>query len=191
METTFLDAIEAIRSRRSIGKLEGTVDEASVRELIELAVLAPNHRMTEPWRFTVLRGAARERLGEVWAPIALRDLPLTGDEREAALRREAAKPARAPVLIVVSVRTDADEEVATEDFAAAAAAVQNILLAATARGLGAMWRTGGMVSAPEVKAFLGLEPSDRIVGIVYLGRPAIAAPPAKPRTLDGVMRVIE
>jgi nitroreductase len=57
-----VDTIEALRARRSIGKLDGDVPEAELRELIELATWAPNHKLTEPWRFTVLRGAARERL---------------------------------------------------------------------------------------------------------------------------------
>ena len=186
-----MDAIEALRSRRSIGKLEGDVDDATVRELIELAVLAPNHRLTEPWRFTVVRGAARERLGSVWAPLGVAKLPLQGAERAAALEREAAKLKRAPVLIVVSVRTDADAVTATEDLCAAAAATQNLLIAANAKGLGAMWRTGDMAESLEVKQFLGLDPSDRIVAFVYLGAPAMEAPQPKPRSVDAVTRILE
>jgi nitroreductase len=183
-----MDVIDALRSRRSIGRLEGEVRDDEIRELVELATLAPNHRMTEPWRFTIVRGAARERLGRVWSEIAMRDLPLTGEAREAAAQREAAKPLRAPVLIVVSVRTDPDEVTATEDFAAGAAAVENILLGAAGRGLGAMWRTGDAAYAPEVKAFLELDPTDRIVAFVYLGRSTAEAPPPKPRNVGAAIR---
>ncbi len=180
--------IEALRSRRSIGKLEGDVDQMQIRELIELAVAAPNHRLTEPWRFTILRGAARARLGRLWAEIVARDLPLSGEARAGVLQREAGKMLRAPVLIVASVRTDPDPITAAEDFAATAAAVENVLLGAAGFGLGAMWRTGAAAYAPEVKAFLELDPSDRIVAFVYLGRPAAEPSPPKPRDAEAVTR---
>lgn len=186
-----MDAIEALRARRSVGRLEGDVDVPAIEELIELATWAPNHHLTEPWRFTVLRGAARERLGKAWAAVAVRDLPLEGEARAAALEREAAKLLRAPVLIAASVRTEADPIMASEDFAATAAAVENLLLGAAARGYGAMWRTGGMAYSPEVKAFLGLEPTDRIVAFVYLGRSASEPPAAQPRSAAGVTRWLE
>jgi len=186
-----MDVIGALRSRRSIGRLEGDVDENQIRELVELATWAPNHRLTEPWRFTIIRGAARERLGSLWAEIAGRDLPLTGSAREAALQREAAKLLRAPVLIAASVRTDPDDVTATEDLAATAAAVENILLGAAGMGLGAMWRTGEMAYSQEVKAFLGLDPTDRIVAFVYLGRPSAEAPPPKARDVEAAVRWLD
>jgi nitroreductase len=186
-----MDLIDAMRARRSIKQLEGDISGADLRELIELATWAPNHRMTEPWRFTILRGAARERFGALGAELLGRDLNLTGDAREIALRREAGKALRAPVIVVVSTRTDADPVVATEDFAATAAAVQNMLLAATARGFGAMWRTGDMAYSTESKVFLGLEPSDRIVAFVYVGKPEMEAPAPRPREVEGVIRRLD
>jgi nitroreductase len=183
-----MDVLEALRTRRSIGKLGGDVGDDEVRTLVEAALWAPNHRLTEPWRFTVLRGDARRRLGEAWAALAPSQTRLSGEEHEAFLRREAAKPLRAPVLIVASVRTDSDPVVAVEDFAATAAAVQNLLLAAHAQGLGAMWRTGGMAYRAEILAHLGLAPNDRIVGLVYLGHPAMDPPRARPRGLEDVLR---
>ena len=180
--------MEALRTRRSIGKLGGDVPDEVVRRLIEAALWAPNHRLTEPWRFTVLRGRARERIGAAWAAVLADETKLSGDARAALLEREAAKLLRAPVSIVVSVRTDADPVVASEDFAAAAAAVQNMLLAAWANGLGAIWRTGEMAYRKEMNAALGLAESDRIVAIVYLGRPAMDPPPARPRQLEPVVR---
>ncbi len=81
-----------------------------VAELIEAAIFAPNHKQTQPWRFTVLRGDARARLGAAWAASEATRTSLTGRDRDAYLRREAQKPLRAPVLIVVSTRTDADPD---------------------------------------------------------------------------------
>jgi nitroreductase len=186
-----MDLLEALRTRRSIGKLGGEVSDAEVRELVEAAIWAPNHRLTEPWRFTVLRGAARERLGHAWAALAAGESTLEGERLEAFLAREAAKPLRAPVVIVVSARTDPDPVVAAEDFAATAAAVQNLLLAAHALGLGAIWRTGEMAFRREIAEHLGLDPGDRIVAFVYLGRPVMEVPQGRPRTLDGVLRFLQ
>ena len=102
--------------------------------------------------------------------------------RDAIRLGEARKPLRSPAIIVVSTRTDADAVRAEEDLTATAAAVQNLLLAAHAKGLSAAWKTGKIVYSAEVKAFLGLEPSDKIVAFVYLG--AEAQETATPRARD-------
>jgi nitroreductase len=92
------------------------------------------------------------------------------------------------VLIVVSVRTDENRVRAEEDLTATAAAVQNLLLAAHAKGFGAAWKTGKMIYDAEVKRFLGLDPNDRIVAVVYLGtEPGEEAAP-RTREVDGVIR---
>jgi nitroreductase len=181
---------EAIRTRRSISKLDGDPSDEAIAQLVELATWAPNHHLTEPWRFTVLRGSARERLGAVWGERAAAATGLTGATRAEVARRQAEKLSRAPVLIVVSTRTDDDPVVAEEDFAATAAAVQNLLLGAESLGLGAMWRTGAIVREPAVKEFLGLAPRDRIVAVVYVGAAPAAAPAARPRAAQDVVRWI-
>ena len=186
-----MDVLEAIRTRRSIGRLEGDVPAAELHEWLEAAICAPNHKLTEPWFFTVLRGEARARLGEAWAAVAAEESGLAGEERAAFARREANKPLRAPVLLVVSVRTDPDPVIATEDFAATAAAVQNLLLAAWASGYGAIWRTGEMAYHPAIAVHLGLAAGDRIVGIIYLGKPAMTLPKGQARTLARVTRTLE
>ena len=169
-----------IRRRRSVGRSEGELSRATVGELIEAATWAPNHHLTEPWKFTVLTGEARRKLGDVWAKARADELALEGEKRDGFMQGEAKKPLRAPVLIVVSTRTDPDPVVAEEDFAATAAAVQNLLLVAAEREYSAMWRTGDMVRSTPVKTYLGLDESDRIVAIVYLGERGISD--AQPQT---------
>jgi len=169
---------DAIRSRRSVGRSEGEPSDDVIRALIDAAVWAPNHHLTEPWTFTILRRDARKKLGEFWARTRADQLGLQGAQRDGFMGGEAQKPMRSPVLIVVSSRTDDDPIVAAEDFAASAAAVQNLLLAAHERGLAAMWRTGEMAYDPAVKEHLALSPQDRIVAFVYLGERGTAA--AKP-----------
>ena len=177
-----MDVLEAIRTRRSIGRLSGHISHETIRGLVEAATWAPNHRLTEPWRFTVVEGDARDALAHRWGEIA-------GSEAEEADRavvaaREGPKLLRAPVLLIVSSRTDTDPVLAFEDHAATAAAIENLLLAAHAQGLGAVWRSGAMAYHAAFKIAVGLEPSDAILGIVYLGEPAMNAPAAHPRRLD-------
>jgi len=186
-----MDVLEALRTRRSIGRLGGEVTDEELRTLVEAGLWAPNHKLTDPFRFVALRGAARERLGRAWAEVAATFEPPPGVTREAFVEKEARKPLRAPLLLAVGVRTDERPGVAEEDFAAAAAAVQNVLLAAHALGLGAIWRTGGMVLAPAIREHLGFGPTDRIVGIVYLGRPGMEPPNARPRDVEGHLTVLD
>lgn len=166
--------LRAIRDRRSVGRVgPGPLSRHEVAELIEAATCAPNHHLTGPWRFIVLAGPARGEIGAAHARAIAR---LTPAAAPAALAREAARLERAPVVIACVVRPGSDPVEAREDRDAVAAAVQNLLLAAHARGLGAMWRTGSMVDEPEVAEALGLEGPEAVVGFVYVGRPE--APPA-------------
>lgn len=89
------------------------------------------------------------------------------------------KALRAPVIVAVAVEPD-PQAILSEEVAAGAAAVQNLLLAAHGLGLGAIWRTGGPANDPVVKAFFGLAPSAHLIGFVYLGWPDGPAP-TKPR----------
>jgi nitroreductase len=174
-----MDTLEAIRTRRTIGKSTGDVPRETIAELIQTATWAPNHKLTQPWRFAVLTGSARERLGELWAREASASVPEAA--RAAMYEGEAKKPLRSPALVIVAARTDPNPVTAEEDIVATAAAVQNLLLAAHAKGLSAAWKTGKIVHSTEVKTFLGFEPSDRIIAIVYLGAQATEEPGSRDR----------
>jgi nitroreductase len=180
-----MELLEAIKTRRTIGKSEGDVPRETILELIEAATWAPNHKMTQPWRFTVLTGSARAELGRVWAESAGASVP--ADQRDAFIAGEAKKPLRSPVVVVVSLRTDPNPIMAEEDMTATAAAVQNLLLAAHAKGLAAGWKSGNICYSLEVKQFLGLDPTDRIIALVYLGATAAEEPKLKPRDVLSVI----
>jgi nitroreductase len=168
-----MDVLTAIKTRRSVGRVR---PDAPPRELIarvlEAAVWAPNHRLTEPWRFFVLAGEAREGLGEAMAQglAATLDPALPEAKASQILTNAHDKALRAPVIIAVAVEPD-PKSIESEEVAAGAAAVQNLLLAAHSLGLGAIWRTGGPANDPVVKAFFGLAPSAHLIGFVYLGWP--------------------
>lgn len=179
-----MDTLQAIKTRRSVGKVK---PERPPRELIErmldAAVQAPNHHLTEPWRFFVLAGEAREELGRVMSEALRKHLADPGGEAgKALLAKETAKPLRAPVLIVAAVkRSENPRVVPIEDIEATAAAVENMLLAARDLGLAAMWRTGDAAYDPAVKAFFGLTPEDHLAGFIYVGF-ADKNPDARQRT---------
>ncbi len=182
-----LDVLEVIRTRRSIGKMRpDAVPRGELEKLIEAAVQAPNHRLTRPWRFWVLTGEAREELGEVMAEAALSSLePSTGEGADALLDRERAKPLRAPAIVVVGIDQEpSDPVLSMENVEAGSAAIQNLLLAAHAMGLAAIWRTGASVYSTSVKRHFGLGDEDVLLGFVYVGYPAVT-PPMVERTAEG------
>ena len=173
---TKLELLELILTRRSVGKvLPDPVPRELVEQLLAAAVEAPNHKLTLPWRFWVLAGGARDALGELMAAAVAKGL--TDPESDVGRVQIAAarsKALRAPVLVVVGVMHETeDPAVRWENVLAGAAAIENLLLAAHALGLGAMWRTGVFAYDPEVKAHFGLARDDDLIGFVYVGRPAI------------------
>ncbi|QGQ98217.1 nitroreductase [Paenibacillus psychroresistens] len=165
---------EAIRGRRSIGMVKpDEVDQALIEKLLEAAVYAPNHHMTEPWRFYVLQGNGRAILGHAYADIAgeFLDEPFSEVNIEA-LKKHYNKAFRAPVIIVaVSEATDSPKVDRREEIAAVHAAVQNLLLQAHALGLGAVWRTGAPAYHPFMKNAFKLKDEHDIVGFIYVGHP--------------------
>ena len=165
-----MDVIEAIHDRHSVGKMS---TESVPRELIEkllvAAVQAPNHYKVRPWRFVVLMGHGRERLGNLMADIFHQKFP---DVKPEAVEKERTKPLRSPVIIAVGVDKPVDPRVLeVENICAAAAACQNILLTACAIGLGGHWRTGEAARDPQVKRFLGLSEDQYLIAFLYIGYP--------------------
>ncbi|HTX90218.1 MAG TPA: nitroreductase [Anaerolineales bacterium] len=173
-----MDALEAILTRHSVAKVKpDPVSRELIEKLLNAAVQAPNHYRVRPWRFVVLTGAARESLGKIMAESLKK---LNPELPDSALEIEKAKPLRAPVLIAVGVDKPAEPKVLPlENICATAAAVENILVAANAEGLGAMWRTGPAARDPEVKKFLGFETDQELLSFVYIGYPDMEAPAAE------------
>lgn len=172
-----MQAIDVLLKRRSAKALIDPAPDAGALELLfESASRAPDHGRLRPWRFIVIRGAARERLGELMAEQLRRRQPAAGVE---SLQRERQKALRAPLILVVAAVCNAAAKIPPiEQMLAAGAAAQNIMLAATALGFGAMWKTGEAAYDDTVKTALGLETGAAIVGFLYLGTtPAAAVPP--------------
>ena len=171
-----MEVFEAIYALQSVGKVKpDLVPRELLEKLLSAAVQAPNHHKVRPWRFVIMTGQAREKLGEAMAQSLHAVKPeATVDD----LQRERLKPLRAPVLVAVAVdKPTLPKVIEIENICAAAAAVQNLLLAAHALGLGAMWRTGAAATDPAIKHFLGLEADQHLIGFVYVGYPRDAILP--------------
>ncbi len=171
-----MDAIEAIHKRQSIKKFSSQpVETEKIAQLLDAGAQAPNHYKVRPWRFVVLQGAARERMGDVLAEVFHRKFPTVGPE---GLQKERAKPLRSPVVIAVGVDEPSEPKVLElENVCAVAAACENILLAAEAIGLGGHWRTGDAARDPEVKRFLGFGENQPVIAFLYIGYPEVVPPP--------------
>jgi nitroreductase len=175
-----VNTLDAIHTRQSISRVKpDPVPRETIEKLLSAAVQAPNHYKVRPWRFVVMTGSSRERLGEVMAQAFLDKFPdLPPDVQAKALEKERSKPLRSPVLIAVGVDKPVESKVVEiENVCATAAACQNLLLAAHALGLAAKWRTGDPARDSKVKRFLGFEPDQHLIAFLYIGYPEREAEP--------------
>lgn len=163
---------EIIERRRSIKKFtDRAVSRGEIELLLDAAIMAPNHRLTRPWRFYVLGPESRYAYGLALGERKARKLPDPGAARM--LRETVAEEhRRLPCMIAVSVVQSDNPEVREEDYAAAMMAVQNIALAAVALGLGTHIKTGGVMGDPAARAAVGVGENERVVAVVNVGEPA-------------------
>lgn len=165
-----MDVFDAIHNRHSEGKVKpDSVSRDVIEKLLAAAVQAPNHYKVRPWRFVVLIGEGRNKLGEVMLASQLDRMPDLSPEASDKIR---ALPLRAPLLIAVGVDKPSEPKVLEiENICAAAAACENLLLVAHAEGLAVKWRTGEWSRDAKVKEFLGFAPDQHIIAFLYIGYP--------------------
>jgi nitroreductase len=173
-------ASEAIRGRRSIKRFtDRPVSRDEIETILDAAVLAPNHKLTNPWRFYVLGPEARAAYG-----LALgnrKAKKLTDADAAQKMRETVAAEHRAlPAMIAVAVVNSDNDEQREEDYAATMMAVQNLALAAMELGLGTSMKTGAIMNDPAARVAAGVAENERIVAVVNVGVPA-EVPPAKAR----------
>ncbi|MBO9634997.1 MAG: nitroreductase [Chitinophagaceae bacterium] len=179
---------EVIRQRRSVftsqfepGK---TIPDEIILQLLENANQAPNHKLTEPWRFTVFSGNGLQTLADRQADIYKK---YAGTKfKQGKYDSLLITPMLCSHVIAIGMKRHADiPEV--EEVAAVACAVQNIYLTATAYGIGGYWSTGGITFFEQAKAMFNLGPDDKLLGFFYLGYVRV---PSAPRTPKPVMEKI-
>ena len=177
---TTTTALGALHGRRSIREFTAReVSRAEIETMLDAAVTAPNHRLTQPWRFYVLGPDARRAYG-----LALGNRKAKKIEDAAAadaMRNNVANQHMAlPLMIAVAVVEDQNPEIREEDASATMMAIQNISIAAVALGLGTHIKTGAVMQDAAARAAAGVREGERIVALINVGEPTIV-PPAKER----------
>lgn len=172
MTTNFDTIAHIIRSRRTVkvAAMNGQqIPDSAIEQLLSLADHAPTHGRTEPWRFKVYTKEALQAFCQQHAQLYWDH---TDEASRMVSKREGLLlPAeKASHLVIVIMRRTQDTKIPMmEEYAATAAAVQNILLGAEAMNIAAIWSTGGMALKPEIKSMLQLAEEDHILGFIYLG----------------------
>jgi nitroreductase len=166
-----MQALEAILTRVTVPPVKMTEpgpDDATLGRMLAAAAAAPDHGKLRPWRFLLVRGSGRARLGHVFAEALLAERP---DTSPAEIEKQRTAPLRAPLIVVAIARLDHDHPKIPvwEQQASAACAVQNLLLAAHAMGFAGKWATGGNATSAGVRRALGLAANETIIGLLYIG----------------------
>jgi nitroreductase len=161
---------QAIGRRRTIKQYtKEAISRDVIERLLEAATWAPNHHLTQPWRFAVLTGEAKDGLAALRRRQVAERMPdATTVGGQTKLEETYRKMAGAAALIVVTAKGDADPVVSDENRLATAAATENILLAATAEGLASFW-SSGIAPYPPARAYLDLPADESIIAVVHLG----------------------
>lgn len=175
-----MSVLDAIHARRSIKDFTTRgIAREEIERILEAAAQAPNHRMTQPWRFYVLGPAARRAYG---AALGARKAKKIEDPEaaQAVLDKVADSHRDLPAMLAVAMTLDDNPEIRGEDYAATFMAVQNLCLAAHAAGLGTHLKSGAVMDDPAARAAVGVPEGQRIVATIFLGEPE-RLPDAKPR----------
>ncbi len=188
-----MDAITAINKRTSVRRFRSDpVPREAIERLLECAVRAPNHKLTEPWRFAVLTGAAKDRYAEIRARHRLKRFadPSTSEAQAAAekVRREVRET---PVHLIAMSAVNPDEITREEDYAATMMAIANLMIAAEALGLGTYLKSGGVMRDPALIELAAVPDGFRVVGLISLGHPSEQEPTRRRKSAAEVTSWVE
>jgi nitroreductase len=165
----------AIRHRRTVKPKffsNRSVDESLIREMLENANWAPTHGMTQPWRFRVFVGPARQRLADFLAQ-TYKDLTPPDQFKPNKFEGMSKNAMLAQAVIAVGMHRQKAEKISElDEIMAVACAVQNMHLTAAANGLGGFWSTNVAAISDAMRDFVGLDAKDRALGLFYVGYPA-------------------
>ena len=167
-------------TRRTIYDFKPTpLDDACIQRALQAAVCAPNHGLTEPWRFYVLGPETQQALAEIYADLRASKRYAADDPAwDAAFRKAQARFAAFPRVVLVGQVRAEDPVRWEEDYAAVAAAIENFMLALWSEGIGSQWSTGPVISDPRTYAVLGIDTQAiQLRAALYCGEPACLPPP--------------
>lgn len=186
-----MDILEAIKSRRTIFHFKpDPVPKDQIERILGFGIWAPNHHLTNPWRFVVLGETTKLKLGERYREIQMGKAPdhVPEEARNTLGEKGFKKFMSKPTIVAMSCLQDGDEERNREDYAATCCAVQNVQLAAWSEGVGVQWSTGPITKEQETYDLLGVDVAkELIIGLLYTGFPAEVGKP-KRTPIDEVLR---
>lgn len=158
-----------IKGRRSIfpaSYIQKEIPKAVIESILESANYAPTHKLTQPWRFVVITGQAKTRLG-----LELGQLYKSAVPENQFLQKKfdsfKEKTTQAGCIIAINIQFNPDKLPAWEEIAATACAVQNMALTAQALSIGAYWSSPALIE--KLNGFLGLSENEKCYGLFYLG----------------------
>lgn len=177
---------EVLQGRRTIELfLQTPVPTALVEEAIEAATWAPNHHVTEPWHFHLLGEQTIERCLDLCHDI----VSVKKGEDAATFKRE--KWSQKPGWLAVTCQRSDDELRQQEDYAACAAAVQNLTLYLWKAGVGCKWTSGPIIRDSRFFDILGIDENDvLVVGLIWFGYPKLT-PTQTRKSVDEVLTVTD
>jgi nitroreductase len=187
MKFSVSELSELIRQRRTIYPKDYTSREVH-KEIIEKVLInaswAPSHGMTQPWRFQVYTGAAKEKLSRFLGEEYHRSTP-ADKVMPRKLENLTQRPLQSSVVIGLGMARDPSGRITERDeLMATACAVQNMFLTCTAYGLGAFWATGNILTGTAMRDYMGLSGDDKALGLFFIGYPASEWPKGYRRPLD-------
>lgn len=193
MRHNLSEITEVIKDRRTIYP-EFYSDRKVHKEQIELllnnAIWAPTHGMTQPWRFQVFMDEGKDKLGEFMRELYLKKVPKE-DQKEIKLNRNTDRPKRASAVIAICMERQKEERIPEiEEVEAVACAVQNMYLTCSAYGLGGFWSTPKLIYTQEMNDFLGLGKKDKCLGLFYVGYPGQEWPKGQRKPIEYVTKWI-
>jgi nitroreductase len=167
---SLVDLALARRTHKTFGR--EPVPRETLLELLDVARLAPNHHLTQPWRFRALGPEALARLKECGGP------------------SEAVKLDRAPTLVVASVVLSGEPVQDEEDVCATAAAIMLVLLAATERGLASYWRSPAVLRTERGREAAGVPAGERVLALLHFGPPEREPAPRERKSVDSYVEFL-
>ena len=162
-----------------------------LQQMLENANWAPTHGMTEPWRFSVFMGAAREKLASFLAETykAITPVEIFKPNKYEGMRENAML---APAVIAIGMKRQPSKKISElDEIQAVACAVQNMHLTATAHGLGGFWSTNIAAVSSEMAAYIGLDKEDRALGLFYVGYPKVDWPTGSRQPIEDKVRWVQ
>lgn len=165
-----MNAYEAVVGRRTIHDYRpDPVPEEALDRALQAAIRAPNHKLTNPWRFTRIGPQTRSKIVEVGVELKTAGKNVSPEAEE----RVRKKLSGAPELLVVSQVRNPDPHRAREDYASVACAIENMMIVLWADGIGTKWSSGGVTTDPRTYELAGVDPQlEEIVGFVWIGYPS-------------------